>query len=481
MDLHSFSDDDESTEIDLSAEQRTIRTREDILQEGLLLPVVDLLDLCEEDFPNPTSEATAYRLALNLGVLNAKLDALYAQLLEGNQPSAAVFGKLKAFRWMLLKLLVNPTTYIEADRTEDYDGYRTHISLEHVIYCALLECVSCIVADPRMAELSRYKPSTFPELRAKNLIVENIAERPFTAFRTADVFFSLKILEQQWTTVKYDASLGQYLDCLLARIAMLYRTPTKTKIVGNLENYQRPYGDEHYVPSMDMLQDTCWSLIPMYRKIYLYETLTITEVPEQYRLAKNIRRSIREIFIANALRMTNNALLEDFRTLYMASSERPSERKKFLRAYSKDPLTENIWKKIRGKAFLRQYLVELNKAPWILAREEESIFKRCELDLLIMLMANSYISNLSGVDFRKSFVVLQKDLSPTHALLQVSYPVLVQPFNHFGVYYKNKFCPHDNFASSLWHWYDIMRGPPFHKQFEHKTIELGELYQTVVK
>jgi hypothetical protein len=479
MDLHSLSEDE--TELDLSSEQRTIRTREDILQEGLQIPDVDILALSEEDFPNPTSEATAYRLALSLGVLNANLSKIYAQLLDGGQSSVLVFDKLKALRRTLLRLLVNPSSYIETDRTEDFDGYRNHISLEHVVFCTLLECVSCIVADPRMTELLHYKPSLFPELRAKNLIVENIAERPFSAFRTADVFFSLKMLEQQWTTLKYDASLGRYLDCLLARIAILYRTPTKTKIVGNLENYQRLYDDEYYVPSMDMLQDCCWSLVPMYRKVYLYETLPVVPVPEQYRLSKSTRRAIREIFIENALLMTNNALLEDFRALYMKCSERPSERKKFLRAYNKDPLTENIWKKIRGKAFLRTYLVELNKAPWILAREEESIFKRCERDLLIMLMTHSYISNRSGVDFRKSFVVLQSEFSPTHALLRVAHPILLQAFNHFGVYHKGKFCAHDSFASSLWHWYDIVRGPPFYKQFEHKIIELGDLYQAVMK
>ena len=124
-------------------------------------------------------------------------------------------------------------------------------------------------------------------------------------------------------------------------------------------------------------------------------------------------------------------------------------------------------------------MVELNKAPWVLAREENPLLKRCELDLLIMLMANSYISNLSGVDFRKTFVILQIEFTPSHPLLDANHPILLQAFNHFGLYYKKRYYKHGDFAASLWHWYDIMRGPPFYRQFEHKIIELGELYQAV--
>lgn len=476
MDLNSTSEE-ESADAEYAGNVREVRRRNEIIEEGLQLPHNALEDLSDSDFPQPIDEATASALSLSLCVLNKHLDDLYKKLLAGWEMTNSLLAKLKTIRRTLLNHLVSPTERVENERIEEFDGYRKHISLQENLFCALLECVSCIVTAPQMAALKEYTPSRFPDLQAQHLIVEDLLHKPFVMFRETDLFFSIRILEQNWTIIKYAASLTLFLDCLLARLAVVYRTPTKERIVGNLENYQACWRDDYYVVSSVMLQDFCWSMIPMYRKLYRYESLRTADIPDAYRLTKDKRYAIREIFITNAVRMTNTALIENFRDLYMVWSERPSERRRFMRCSTKDPRIENIWKKMRGAPFVRRHMVLLNQDPWVLAREGKAAYKRCELDLMIMLMANSYISNMSGIDFRKTFVLLANEFEPNHPLLNVDYPILFQAFNHFGLYYKKVYYCHDNFVTSLWHWYDIMRGPPFHKEFEHKVIELGELYR----
>jgi len=160
---------------------------------------------------------------------------------------------------------------------------------------------------------------------------------------------------------------------------------------------------------------------------------------------------------------------------------RPSERSKFRRDHKSTTETSHaIIEKVRGKAAKRNMMGRLNQAPWVIV--EKKLFERPSRDLLVLLLIDVYVSNLVNIAWFNTFVETNIEIlhSPDpQDYCNKHYPVIVQYFNHFGVYFRNTLYPHGSAAKSFIHWLDLMMKPPFRGLFNGKSFQ--QLYYRIPK
>lgn len=358
--------------------------------------------------------------------------------------------------------------------TDSFQNSRKHyvFRLDILVFRRYLRCHSCILADAHMqARVAHITPSTFEALVKKNVIPRTLRQKPIVEFTIPDIVFSLKHLEEAWLLLHYNEELSIYLDLLSARFGTIIDIPQPPHVYGAIKNYQKLLPDGSVTYTDRLLEDVCWSLIPMYKKIH-YHNILASRSSSGVAISNEVRDAVEHLVTETAFQLENKTLIEVYTKLYTKCSLRPSERAKFRRDYrNKTETHPTIIEKIRGKAAKRLIMEKLARAPWIIMQKK--LFERPLRDLLVLLLIDSYVSNTCNVAWFNTFVETNIELLHQTSPLDYCdrhYPIVVQYFNHFGVYYENTLYTHESAAKSFVHWLHLMLQPPFHGKWMGKSL-----------
>lgn len=442
----------------------------------------------------PNTFQNAAELCSQLTIVMNAMDRLYAEIRESEDIGDKTFDTLLYVRdAMLQQFCCTDKTMIENYRFLEGQAEH-HFRFDILCFLALVECVACLSAVPAFWEsLSKrwdgeVVPSVaFPELCRKTVISRSLHRKKISEFNVFDIVEALKYLEFKWCILKYSDELPDYLDVLLCRIAELYKEPQPFIIFTNIDDYMRPISETEAVFSDRMIEELCWSLRPMYQKVFMYRQLA--RHTSGFPISDADEALVQQLATDNARRMNNKTISEDFRTVYMRFAMRPSELLRFYRdkpgRYANPAL---IMKNARSSESVNRMMDKLDNPAWLMVDRDadledrptkrKGLFDRAATDLMYILLIDSWLGNLWQLDWVKIFVIYNLDLleqRDTDAWFRVDYPLVVQSFNHFDVFYKGTLYRHSSAAKAFCHWYSIMMRPPFNGYYNNQTLESYEL------
>jgi len=344
--------------------------------------------------------------------------------------------------------------------------------LDTVIFRGALQCCRCLAADPSSAQrLSSITPEheMFAELRRHNIISPRIVKRPLLELTVPELLQAITTLESIWCYAPPAQSLSAYLDLLMTRLGQIVCSPQPERVYGAITDYRKQIDAEQYEATQRMLEDFCWSFGPMYLKLAVHKTLSQRTAACPLHIGKTDIRRIETFVVQNSLDMKNTSLTQTYIVAYMNFALRPSERRRYRRDYPhKSNTGAAVIEKLRGQDAKNHIMGVLSKAPWHVVREK--LLERSELDVLILMMLNAYVCNAVGNNFEwlPVFVHFNKELlaqANVVAFLDRPYPLIVQSFNAFCVYYQGILYEHRRAASAYAHWLSIMFSPAFKGKF----------------
>ena len=96
------------------------------------------------------------------------------------------------------------------------------------------------------------------------------------------------------------------------------------------------------------------------------------------------------------------------------------------------------------------------------------------MEILHVLLLDSFISNITGLRWMDTFVEFNVQLMKRPEVdeyLDRNYPRIVQDFNDFNLLHNKVLYVHNSAAKSYIHWLDIMMRPPFNGRFLSRSLE----------
>jgi hypothetical protein len=497
-------------ELQSQTDKRVIRERHEIkVQPKDYDKTIHQLGKLDTLIPNTSRMAS--ELSDQLTTVIYAMDTLFAELKETKTISEYVHKKLLYVRDAMLQqyCCTDPTmleNYRFLEGSTDY-----HFRFDIICFLALMEATACLSAVPafwvevekgfaKARGVVREKGQgvvpaiEFPELCRRTVISLDLRKKSLTEFNVFDIVEALKYLEFKWCIIKYSAELPDYMDLLLCRIAELYKIPQPFIIFTNIDDYMKAISPTEAVFSERMIEELCWSLRPMYKKVFEYRELArkcdVFHVPDSDAIM------VQEKASDNARRMNNKKVSEDFRNIYLRYAIRPSEMPKFYRdkrgRYANAALIMKNGS--HGKVSVNRMMDKLDNSAWDLVdkdagkerlpgQKRKGVFDRAATDLMYVLLIDSWLGNLWQLEWVKIFVVYNLDLVEEGAgefRFRVDYPLIVQSFNHFDVYHEGILYGHQNLAKAFCHWYRIMMQEPFNGQFNNRSIECYDLKDLAV-
>ena len=378
---------------------------------------------------------------------------------------------LDTFRHRLLRMLF---TVAGRDHTDAFQNaqkqYVYHI--DTLLFRSYLRFQGCIFSDARMQRnFHSTVPADFTGLLKKGAVPRTLLQKPIVEFTIPDLVWAVKYLEDKWLLLHFDAQFSDYLDLLSARLGAVIAVPQPPFVYGNISNYQEVLSESEVTYSERLLQDMCWSLVPMYKKLHYYAIMT-QNVDHSVTVSNATRDAVERLVTDVAFELENKTLIEVYSKLYTKCALRPSERAKFRRDYrNTTETTPSIIEKVRGKSAKRTIMENLARAPWVIMREK--LIERPLRDLLVLLLIDSYVSNNCNVAWFNTFVETNIELlheTQPRDYCNRHYPILVQYFNRFGLYYQGTLYPHASAAKCFVHWLHIMMRPPFSGKWVGKSL-----------
>ena len=428
--------------------------------------------------PNSATECLALIEALL--VLSSAVDTTVAQLAE---PEAQLLKSQKILltrtRTALLGILYNTKNRWVNEPHKFTLRYVDRVErLDIRVFVGILQCSFCLCADrATSARLWSYTPehALFAELKKGNVISARLSGRVLMELTVPELQHAVKYLESVWVHVHPLPSLGFYLDVLVARLSQVVCLRQPEKMYGTLKEYRRQIDASQFQSTQLLLEDFCWTLVPMYKRLAIYR-LVAGPSAQSTTLPGAITRAagyvVEEFVAQNALTMLNKAVSGQFFKIYMRCFLRPSEPKRFARDHpNKDRAGATIIAKMRGQDIKNDLVSLLMRPPWVIVREK--LMKRSERDLLLLLMLNSYINNTIGnLNWVQIFVVFNVHLLEAAELqpyISRNYPCIFQGFGRFGLLHEQRYYAHKRVTEAYLHWLMIMFAPPFNRQFEINT------------
>ena len=449
---------------------------------------IEDIDLREENFKDyildnftsfelviPDTSDNAAFLCEQLTTLIFTLDDFYQNVQNGDIfPSHQTASQLSIIRNNLMNQFCIADLSLENvyKFTVDRKDYEQHLDL-CCFYC-ILECVACMSLHPENVEkLMTMKPKDYLKfLCQKTVISRELANTPVWEFSPYQILQAFKYLEAQWNFVEYHVELLLYMDLLMYRISHFYKVPQSVVEYTGVLPWCRVTQDGAFCSNI-MLQDLCWTLRPMYQKVRT--RMKISQQSEIGKIPDAVSDQLNKIAAQNARDMNNTDLSEKYRNMYLRYAVRPSEVQRFLRDKpGKYASPIHVMKHGRTKEAVDRMLEQLANAPWLIVHPSKPILDKTSTDIMKMLVINALVSNIWGFQWKSRFVVLNLDIVSVEDIttrLNSSLPVVVQDFNRFNLYYKERLFLHNNVAKCFAHWYTIMCQRPFNGKYEGKNLK----------
>ena len=335
------------------------------------------------------------------------------------------------------------------------------------VFTALMQVSRCLWQDSANRSdlgLATCGHANFQPLRDSNIIPGFIdLDVAIANFTGEEILRLLNYMQKIWTQIQFLKELAVLLDLLLVRVAVLALQLHPAKFY---------YGDHRkaarknlYGANSKMIEDFCWTMIPLYKSLVLRETLcntiTMPSFPVLDSEAVNLQNILTK-FVRDSARTT---LQQTFQVYYFNYAVTDGERRRMVRDFPNvDPSNSKILEYIHPKGEKEEIMEKLGCVPWIIIEKE--LFPQNELDVLLMLMFNTYLStkvsaNLDWINRCAHFNFELKQNPDPLKFINREYPVIVQHFSGFGVFADGMMMEFPSGMHALVHWIGLIFLPPF--------------------
>ena len=455
--------------LNIKGDQRIIRELNDIRVEDKLDDSIQALIDCRFESPSNSSETVL--LCRELRTVTAVCNRL---LLELEQPGAVLTKHqqiaLKVGRQRLMELLYRPNTFIDDPHTFTEKWVDKTLRIDIYIFHAIMLCSDyCGRVKEVHARLEKLTPRSpeFAEALKQKLFFPSLQDREFLKLSPQELIVTVNFLESRWNyldPVKDD--LRAALDIILDRVSSIAVSIQDTKIFGSVTKYRKPLTDTSSQITTVYLEDFCWSLMQMYKKLSLCEKIMRWNTPFPFEITHEEADGLEKDLTATALKMKNTALQAKYFAAYMNAFLRPSEVKRYQRDHPGLELSGSmIIEKMRGSLSKNALMEKLAGAPWEITRDK--LLSAYELDVMYLMMLDTRVNNACNkFNWMVTMVYYNIHLVEMHNPIQTltkgkPFPMLVQAFNGTGVLYAGKYYNHNSAAKSFIHWLCIILSPPF--------------------
>lgn len=448
-------------------DRRVIR---DVLEDIEVLSLIDgqtFQDLSKCEFKVPNSYEAGRVYVQELRRVSAVLEHCKKALANpGAVLSDGARSVIHEARTKLMESVFVSSAVLESKHKFTLHWEERAIIVESKAFYAILQCTQMLNLDKTIyTSLARFGPKShlFEGLAKVNLFNPQFANVPFLQYRVSDLYFLVQFIEGRWLHINFVPDELLYLfDLLLARLAMIATQPQPASDFKGLERYRKLIEEDVAVVTEVFLQDFFWALMPMY-----YQTLIRTEFEKYkaelpYEISDEESEKLKKD-ISDETKKKNSVMLQaGFQTAYMESALRPSEMKRYLRDNpGKEQLRSSVVSTMRGIEVRNAMSEKLAPLPWDIF--DAGLLASHDLDMLILMMLDSKINNLSRntsyswlqdtVFFR---IHMLEQESPVEWVQRMRRPIIVQAFNTFSLFHKDKFYDYQDAGRAFFHWLIII-------------------------
>lgn len=376
-------------------------------------------------------------------------------------------------------------------------------------FVALLWCVRCWFCN-KATRISYGKVTiqlqSFAELAQSPAFPSELKNEPLCLLNAGSLLFACQKLELCWNEISPIPQLDNYLLLLLISASQLIRNDLPASFFGNRADYRLSTGPSVFTASQSLLEEICWSLTSMYQRYAIYEELSeklwpttpynpkravlprplhntllaLTPSP----LTKPQRAALTNYICEGFKKISDNSVERMFMDACLESLLYPSEMSRYCKTATKaDRNPAAVLRAMRSKELVKNIFERLSNTPVNILQHK--LFGKVEREILIAIGLQVCISNLidAELDWLNLFVhfrtELAKEVYPKD-FLNRSYPVMVQYFKDFGIFWKNCLYPHNYLLDAFMHWLGIMLKPPFSGFYDNIDLRPLKKFQTVV-
>lgn len=383
-------------------------------------------------------------------------------------------------RDLIASFAAEPTSifYEKQSYMLNYTDYSDSLSLQAFI--GLLWCVRKLSSDAsfqRSMGNVTGQHAAMQELVEHKIIPDELIPLKLAELDLHHLLWAIQALELRWNIIQPFRSLGLYLDLLLVSCSRYVAGTQSSAEFGRLTEYYMETADGICEATTLFYEDFSWSLMPMYQRLALHSSLHTDLLSATIVFTKEQRRQLQRRLCEETRKLADNTLESMFLQACTKSLLRPSEMNRYRRKCpGEDTTAASILRAMRPPEACEQIFTDLSNMPSFII--ENKMFFRPEREVLITLMLQVAISNLvvGELSWLNTFVHFRTELMENSDALEFvdrEYPVIVQHFNSFGVYWKKRLLPTKHILEAFVHWLNMMMGPPF--KGSYKNISLHSL------
>jgi hypothetical protein len=290
-------------------------------------------------------------------------------------------------------------------------------------------------------------PTHLRQLEKMDIIDEDLAYTPFVSMTMREVFDCITLLQHSWKSLRYSTDLPLYLDALLLRISMLIcGDPKPSELLGCDTYVTHVDGAPHL--TRNFLFDVGWTFIDMFTDISIASFFSASVAALPFKITKADRA-----WLLGRAKTIERPEVYQTKVMEVVLKHHcfPGEIERFIRDHKSERFARTPrYKKViaarseEGKALARNLMEILNsKLPTDLLSGQFE--KACRDEVLLMCLAH-WIQRFMEVNFEKTFIRTTQhcrlNFEELNQLMRAhGYPVIVQSFNYYNVYYKEKLYP----------------------------------------
>ena len=450
--------------LNIQGDMRIIRELDDIQVPDIGNAISDL-EQCRFQKPLTAAQAAVYcqDLLITDHVFKRVMKEFYKA--PDTQMSKRAVVALRVNRARLMNSLDTPNLILESKHKFTHNWVDKAAMLEPKVFLGILQTSQALNLDAGVrSRLKDLGPGCkeFEALDAQHAFNPNINRGPIMGYSLNELFTLVRFLERRWFFLNFvPDKFGFLVEVIIARLAEILTVSQPSDVFMNLTAHRRLISENEAVVNEVCLQDFFWTLVPMHRSLSLRTQFGhyTAEIPfvisDEFvgQVRNDLKRRIRE--------QKNVELQERFYTRYSKMYMRYSEFKRYVRDHpGGDHISSTILTEMRGQEAANRLQEKLAPLPWEMIDGGE--FEESELDVLWLLMFDNRFNNVakSKFDWMATAVRFRGDMvdedNYVEALKDYEYPMIVQSFNRFGLFFEGDYFDHQDATRAVIHWMLIL-------------------------
>ena len=450
--------------MNIAGDQRIIRELDDI-EVPLAGDTIGDLEHCRFVAPLTAQDAVAFIRDLRV------VDAVFKRVMSDfHRDPETAFSKraliaLRVTRARIFQGFAVPNLILESRHKFTHQWMDMAKAIEPAAFLAILHTSQLLNKSPVVQQLlGTLGPSSeeFRELVAQRVFNPNVNKGPIMQYTLNELFTLVRFLERRWNYLEFvPDKFGFLLDVIIARLAELLTTAQPEAQYANLTSHRRLIANGLAVPTDICLQDFFWALIPMYRTLSLRTQFQAYIRPMPFVISDDWVAKVKLDAKQRCKEQKNVELQNKFYTKYSRTCLRPSEFKRYIRDHpGGDHLSSSILTEMRGQDAANKVQEDLAPLPWDLI--DAAVLEPHEMDILYLMLYDTRFNNLGKgkFDWASTAVRYRGDMvdeeNYVERLKDYEYPVIVQSFNTFGLFFEGEFYDHRDATRATIHWLLIL-------------------------